>query len=174
MNQLHASLRGCPPGFPQIAGEAATHHILPAVISSSTPRHDVIYGEVFDSLPAVLADELISIEYLEAGEFPLKARTHDILCESYDGRNRKCRIYGVDLTPPILNDFRFSVHDENDCPLHPAYIERLVVLVQDQYRDIDLIHRITLDFAIEKAFREEALQAGTYHEHSFRSRKARH
>ena len=64
--QAHACLRGGASGLAMVARDAGGHDVLPRVWALHDAGHDVIKGEVFRLLAAVLAGELVSPEHLAA------------------------------------------------------------------------------------------------------------
>jgi hypothetical protein len=61
----------------------------------------------------------------------------------------------MDLASPVFNHFRLPMHHEDDCALHPTNVQRLIVLVQHEDRDIDFLHTLILDRGTKRAFRKE-------------------
>ena len=127
-------------GLSQVAGKAATDHVVPFMSTPSALGQDVVEGDVFGFTSTVLTGEFVAVEHLEACEALQQARALHELGETDYRRNGDRGAYGVQLTAAVLDYFCFAVEDQYHGSANPAYVEWFEVLVQDQHRDIGQIH----------------------------------
>jgi hypothetical protein len=127
-------------GFPQVAREAAADDVVPFMRATSALGKDVVQSDVLCFAAAVLTGVLVAIEHLEAREALLQAGTLHELGESNDGWDGNRGGYGMQFTAAILDYLGLAVEDQHHGSANAAYIERFIVLVQDQHRDVGQIH----------------------------------
>jgi len=66
VEELHPRHFGGAARFAAVAGLTGTHQILPDMLTSEMAGNNMVYGEVFSLLAAVLAGIVISEKYLAA------------------------------------------------------------------------------------------------------------
>jgi hypothetical protein len=131
MQQLHPCFIRTAPTFAPITGDAGTDHIVPGVLSTPTPRNNVVQGKFFRLPAAILAGVLVAIEYLEPAQFPLMTRPINHIDQPDYGRYLKHLVNRVKLTSAILQHFSFATENQHYGPTRATQIEGLITLVKN-------------------------------------------
>jgi len=120
-----------------VAGDTGADDVFPGMLAAAIAGYDVVQREMPALLSAVLAGVAVTVENLVAGHFSFPMGTFNHLGEAYDRGQLDSGADSVDSADAVLNHLRFSPEDEDDGAASTADGERLVALVQDQYRMVN-------------------------------------
>ena len=101
-------------------------------------RHDVVEGQVVRLPAAVLAGVPVAGEDLAAGELDPRPRAADQVLEADDGGRAVLGPHRPDHLVVVFDHFGLLAEDEAEGPRQVTDVQRLVVLVQNEY---DTVHR---------------------------------
>jgi hypothetical protein len=112
---------------------AGRGQVLPIVDAAAVPRDNVVQSQFAGLLATVLAGETVPIEDLLAREAHLRSRPLDHVDETNDGRETENVSGAVEDIFAVFQDLGLAAVHQDERPSGVADVERLVVLVKNQY-----------------------------------------
>ncbi len=137
MNELHPSLGGWVPRFFPVAGDTGADHIFPGMFTPQVAGYHVVQGKLPGFPPTVLADEAVPAEHLEPGKPPLAPGVFYHICHPDNRGKGKGDQGSSDPPATILQHLDLAPEQQRQGPAGRANVERLVILIEHQYRSVD-------------------------------------
>ena len=132
-DELHVCfLRGAA-GFAVVAILAGGHYVLPVVLAAPIAGEDVVQGEVSRLASAVLAGVAVTQEDIAAAETSPGPRPSDYIDQANNGWDFKNEGGATQIAPPVLQHLGFASVHQDEGTTSIAYVERLVILIENQY-----------------------------------------
>jgi hypothetical protein len=141
LEEFHVSFRRSQAGLAPVAGDAGADDIFPGMRTAAEAWNNVVKGEVAALFTAVLAGIEIPVKDLVAGHFALAVGPAYHPGEPDYGGEGKGPANGVDIAAAVFQHLRLALVDKDDGAAGAADGERLVALVEDQYRIVDHFRR---------------------------------
>jgi hypothetical protein len=116
-----------------ITGNTGADDILPGVLAAVVAGDNVVQGKLSAFFATVLADILVTVKNLKAGEPSLWSRTLNHAGQADYRGYREDLAYGVDESRSILQHLSLAAIYQDYRAPGTADIERLVVLIQYQH-----------------------------------------
>jgi hypothetical protein len=117
-----------------VAVLAGSDQVVPVVLAASIARDDVVEGELSRAMAAVLAGVVVTEEDIAATEASAGVRSSDYVDQANHGGDLKNKRGATQVAPSVLQHLGFtSVQQDEDAP-GTADVQRLVVLIENQYR----------------------------------------
>ncbi len=91
--------------FAPVAGNAGADHIVPGVLSTSTPWNNMVQGELPGLTATILTGVLVTVKYLRSAQLSLMSRTGNHIDKPDYRRYLKYAIGGVELTSIVFQHF---------------------------------------------------------------------
>ena len=121
-----------------VARLAGGDEVLPGVAAAAVARHDVVEGQVVRLAAAVLAGVPVAREDLAPRQLDARPRPADQVLEADDGGRAVLGPHRPDHLVVVLDHFGLLAEHQAEGARQVTDVERLVVLVQNEY---DTVHR---------------------------------
>jgi hypothetical protein len=131
--QAHARFFKCAAALAMVAVFAGRHEVLPDVLAAEAARHDMIERQVTALCAAVLTGMVVALQDVAAAEPELRTWTPDEVDKADDRWKLESVTRAAENAGALLQNLGFPPVDEQEGAPSVAHIERLVVLIEDEY-----------------------------------------
>jgi hypothetical protein len=141
--EFHSCFCWRPPCFATVARKATTDHVFPAMLATSTTWDNVVQSQLLGFSSTILASMPVPVEYFETSELSLEAGTPDRVGKADyrgDGKRAANSMYRAQT---IFYYLGLASEHQDQCSSNSADIYRLVVLVQNENRNIYGLHGLS-------------------------------